>query len=137
METHMAQTPRRPSPHLSADLKGRLMSTSEGRQRFPDLLQSTFGDKAVIGFERYGRVLGAVVPMEAIRLLAGFDDSVDDATRDRITKTAKALIREVPAEAEMCGIADFDFEDEMIDVDRVKEDRKVQAKKRRPNARQS
>lgn len=89
--------------------KARIVSTSEGRQRFPDLLQTCFGDKAVIGFDRYGRALGAVVPMEAVRLLAGYDDSVDPHVRKTIAMTAEALLREVPAEAEMCGIADFDI----------------------------
>lgn len=91
--------------------QARLISTTEGRQRFPDLLQTCFGDKAVIGFDRYGRALGAVVPMEAIRLLAGYDQSVDPRVRETIELTARALLSKVPAEAEMCGIQDVGLEE--------------------------
>ena len=97
--------------------QARLVSTTEGRQRFPDLLQTCFGDKAVIGFDRYGRALGAVVPMEAVRLLAGYDQAVDPGVRDTITRTARALLREVPAEVLMCGIEDVGLEEGMVDPD--------------------
>src|SRR5688500_13528950 len=48
-------------PRSHSDSQGPLYSTTEGRQRFPDFLQTSYGDKAVIGFGRYGRALGAVV----------------------------------------------------------------------------
>ena len=35
-------------PELGSDDQGALYSTTEGRQRFPDFLQTTFGNKAVI-----------------------------------------------------------------------------------------
>ena len=95
--------------------QARLLSTTEGRQRFPDLLQTCFGDKAVIGFDRYGRAMGAVVPMEAVRLLAGYRDAVDPHVRDTIASTAQSLLRQLPAEVEMCGIQDFDLEEGMVD----------------------
>lgn len=75
-----------------------LYSTTEGRQRFPDLLQTIYGEKAIIGFDRYGRALGAVVPIEAVRMLAGFSD-VDDDIRRRIEKTAKSLLSELSGHA--------------------------------------
>lgn len=67
-----------------------IVSTSEGRQRFPDILQTSFGDKAVIGFDRYGRALGAIVPIEAVMLLAG--GHVDEDIRKRIQDGAKLLL---------------------------------------------
>lgn len=73
-------------------------STTDGRQRFPDILQVTYGDKAVIGFDRYGRALGAVVPVEAVRMLAGFSDNVDDDVRQRIQRAATALLAQLPSE---------------------------------------
>jgi len=67
-------------------------STTDGRQRFPDILQVSYGEKAVIGFDRYGRALGAVVPMEAVQMLAGRLDAVDDDVRERIERAARALL---------------------------------------------
>lgn len=67
-------------------------STTDGRQRFPDILQVSYGEKAVIGFDRYGRALGAVVPIEAVQMLAGCLDNVDEDVRDRIERAAKALL---------------------------------------------
>ncbi|MBI1251476.1 MAG: hypothetical protein GC189_08395 [Alphaproteobacteria bacterium] len=74
-------------------------STSEGRAKFPDLLQSSFGDKKIIGFDRYGRIMGAVVPIEAVRMLAGLSDHVEEDTRSRIQKTARHLLAQLPNEA--------------------------------------
>lgn len=70
-------------------------STTDGRQRFPDILQVTYGDKSVIGFDRYGRALGAVVPIEAVRILAGRHDAVDERLRDHIERAASALLAEL------------------------------------------
>lgn len=70
-------------------------STTDGRQRFPDILQVSYGEKAVIGFDRYGRALGAVVPMEAVLMLAGSTDKVDKGVRDRIERAAQALLDKV------------------------------------------
>jgi len=67
-------------------------STTDGRQRFPDILQTSYGEKAVIGFDRYGRALGAVVPMEAVEMLAGAIDNVDEDVRGRIKRAAQALL---------------------------------------------
>ena len=70
-------------------------STTDGRQRFPDILQVSYGEKAVIGFDRYGRALGAVVPMEAVLMLAGKTEHVDQGVRDRIERGAKALLSKI------------------------------------------
>lgn len=76
-----------------------IFSTSQGRAIFPELLQSAFGDKRVIGFDRYGRIMGAVVPIEAVRLLAGLEADVEEDTRMRIIKAARALLSQIPQEA--------------------------------------
>jgi hypothetical protein len=67
-------------------------STTDGRQQLHDILQDIYGDKAVIGFDRYGRVVGAVVPMEAVAMLAGRTDYVDDYTQERIQRAAQKLM---------------------------------------------
>ena len=70
-------------------------STTDGRQRFPDILQVSYGEKAVIGFDRYGRALGAVVPMEAVLMLAGKTQDVDEDVKLRIERAAQKLLQEV------------------------------------------
>lgn len=119
----MAQPPRRIASAALAQQRGKLLSTSDGRKQFPALLQTCYGHKAVIGFDRYGLALGAVVPMEAVRLLAGFGDCVSAYDRQRIAEQAQALLREVPVEVEMCGMDDYHLEDGVIGADQVKSDR--------------
>jgi len=64
-------------------------STTDGRQRFPDILQVSYGEKAVIGFDRYGRALGAVL------MLAGKTQDVDEDVKLRIERAAQKLLQEV------------------------------------------
>lgn len=42
------------------------VTTTEGRQRLPDLIQSVYGEKRVIVFRRYGRDLAALVPLDML-----------------------------------------------------------------------
>ena len=70
----------------------RFCTTTEGRQQLPSILQDSFGLKSITGLHRYGRPLGAIIPIEAVRLLAGFPDAVDDATKLRIKNTALNLL---------------------------------------------
>lgn len=44
----------------------RRITTTEGRQRLPDLIQEVYGEKCVIVFHRYGRELAALVPLEML-----------------------------------------------------------------------
>lgn len=90
----------KPASPKTAAGKKIVYSTTDGRQRFPDILQVTYGDKAVIGFDRYGRALGAVVPMEAVRMLAGLDSDVDEDIRSRIERAATALLAEMATNGE-------------------------------------
>jgi hypothetical protein len=62
----------------------RFCSTTEGRQGLPDILHDSFGLKSITGFHRYGRALGAIIPIEAVRMLAGYPDTVDEGTKLRI-----------------------------------------------------
>lgn len=83
-----------------------LVSTTEGRARLPDLLQTSFGEKTVFGFERYGRAVGALVPMEAVRMLANLGEHVDADVRARIQRAAIKLLHETPNEAERLGLTE-------------------------------
>lgn len=78
--------------------EARMMSTTDGRQRLPDVLQRIYGEKGIVGFERYGRVIAVAVPLEAIRMLA--DDAVDAGTQERIRKAAQNLIQSLNQEKE-------------------------------------
>ena len=71
-------------------------STTIGRAKFAEFLQMTFGEKTVFGFDRYGRALGALVPMEAVKMLAGRE--VDPDVRRRIERSAQELLRQAPVE---------------------------------------
>jgi hypothetical protein len=109
--------------------EGRIFTTTEGRQKFPDILQTSYGEKAVIGFGRYGRALGAVVPMEAVRLLAGFEGAVDEDIRARIQRTARSLLQDLPTEAKLCGLSDgSEGLVEIEDVEAARASRKVNKK---------
>lgn len=100
-----------------------LFSTTEGRARFPDFLQMSFGDKAVIGFDRYGRVIGAIVPMEAVQMLAG--ETVDADVSARIRRAAQTLVREAPGNAAPIP---------MSEVRAAREERRLPAARRKRRA---
>ena len=127
----MPHTRREGRSALNSKDQGTLYSTTEGRQKFPDILQTSYGDKSVIGFGRYGRALGAVVPMEAVRVLAGFDDCVDEDVKRRIQRTARSLLEILPSEAALCGIADEAAEEpELTTLEDLQERRKHRSTKR-------
>lgn len=71
-----------------------VVPTTHGRKHFPDLIQDSYGNKSITGFDRYGRFLGAIVPPEAIYLLAE-EGEVDDYARERIKSYAKVLLDEL------------------------------------------
>jgi len=60
-------------------------------------MQLSYGEKAVLGFDRHGKVLGAIVPMEAIKIIAGRGDEVHDFIRDQIVDAAAQLLAQAPA----------------------------------------
>jgi len=47
-------------------VSARRVTTTEGRQRLPDLIQQVYGEKCVIVFHRYGRDLAALVPLDML-----------------------------------------------------------------------
>ena len=93
-------------------------STSEARQKFAEIIQDTYGDKAIVAFERYGKPLGALVPMEALLLLAGGAHGIDSATEGRVRDSAYNVLvelglvqpspHEAPGGVEVIGISDID-----------------------------
>ena len=73
-----------------------VLSTSEARANFAEALETAQVDNALIGFDRYGRTVAALVPVEAIYMLAGFGRLVDPATRKQIEQGAVAFAHSVP-----------------------------------------
>lgn len=69
----------------------RSFSTSEGRANFALALETAGREKTVVGFDRYGQLVAALVPVEAVQMLAGEGD-VDPAVRAKIVRMAKAFL---------------------------------------------
>lgn len=76
--------------------KTSVLSTSEARANFAEALETAQVDNALIGFDRYGRTVAALVPVEAIYMLAGLGRLVDPATRKQIEEGAIAFAHTVP-----------------------------------------
>lgn len=76
--------------------KPRTLSTSEARANLADVLETTHAEDAVIGFDRYGRTVAVLVPVEAVYMLAGLGRLVPPATRKRIEEGAALFARSAP-----------------------------------------
>lgn len=76
--------------------KAQVYSTSEARANFAEALETAQVDSAVIGFDRYGRTVAALVPIEAIYMLAGLGKRVPAATRKAIEAGALDFVNNVP-----------------------------------------
>lgn len=70
------------------------------------MVQKSYGEKSILGFNRYGRFLGALVPPEAVMLLA--EEEVDDATRKRIRAFASKLMTELNQRSTPLEFVDLD-----------------------------
>lgn len=71
-------------------------STSEARANFAETLETVQAESAVIGFDRYGRTVAALVPIEAVYILAGMGASVAPDMRNRIHGAASDFVDQVP-----------------------------------------
>jgi hypothetical protein len=76
--------------------KAQVYSTSEARANFAEALETAQVENAVIGFDRYGRTVAALVPVEAIYILAGLDDRIAPAVREEIRKGSLQFVESVP-----------------------------------------
>ena len=77
--------------------KARVYSTSEARANFAEALETAQVDNAVIGFDRYGRTIAALVPVEAIYMLAGKGQMIAPAVRQEIEAYALQFVESVPS----------------------------------------
>ncbi len=81
--------------------KARVYSTSEARANFAEALETAQVDNAVIGFDRYGRTIAALVPVEAISMLAGKGHLIAPAVREEIESFSRQFIQSVPSRVSM------------------------------------
>jgi hypothetical protein len=72
-------------------------STSAGRANLARALETTDREKTVVGFDRYNRPVAALVPIEAVSILAGQGEEVDPAVRAKIVRMAKLFVSSLPA----------------------------------------
>ncbi|MFZ2031479.1 MAG: hypothetical protein WAU68_14295 [Vitreimonas sp.] len=86
--------------------KKRTISTSEARANFAEALGMAQEESTVIGFDRYGKLVAALVPIDAVRMLAGRSEDVEPSVRGKIERmsriflTAQATLRPAPAARE-------------------------------------
>lgn len=69
--------------------RSRSFSTSHARANFARALETTDREKTVVGFARYQRTVAALVPVEAVLMLAGQSDEVKPDVREHITRMAR------------------------------------------------
>jgi hypothetical protein len=94
------KVPRKKAPARASKAKeAPLLSTSEARANFAEALETAQVDNAIIGFGRYGRTVAALVPVEAIYMLAGMSRDIDVNTRREIEKGAASFAESVPYRA--------------------------------------
>lgn len=93
-----SREPRGKAPARAKQAKAAapLLSTSQARAHFAEALETAQVENAVIGFDRYGRTVAALVPVEAIYMLAGMGKMIDRETRKDIEKGALAFAHSVP-----------------------------------------
>ena len=70
----------------------RVLSTSEARANFAENLETAKTEAAIIGFDRYGSTVAALVPVEAVYILAGAGAKVPADKRKQIVEEAKLFI---------------------------------------------
>ncbi|HYD88561.1 MAG TPA: hypothetical protein VEA80_13895 [Vitreimonas sp.] len=67
-------------------------STSEGRANLARALETTDQEKTVVGFARYNTPIAALVPIEAVRMLAGQEGEIEPAVRAKIVRMARLFL---------------------------------------------
>jgi hypothetical protein len=77
--------------------KARVYSTSEARANFAEALETAQVDNAVIGFDRYGRTIAALVPVEAVYMLAGMGHMIAPGVREEIASFSQQFVQTVPS----------------------------------------
>jgi len=69
------------------------ISTSEARANFAEALGLAQEESTVIGFDRYGKLVAALVPIDAVRMLAGRGEDVTPAVRNKIERMSRVFLQ--------------------------------------------
>ncbi|MBI3437628.1 MAG: hypothetical protein HY054_03065 [Proteobacteria bacterium] len=72
--------------------KKQTISTSEARANFAEALDLAQEESTVIGFDRYGKLVAALVPIDAVRMLAGRGEEVEPAVRGKIERMSRIFL---------------------------------------------
>lgn len=73
--------------------KKQTISTSEARANFAEALGLAQEESTVIGFDRYGKLVAALVPIDAVRMLAGRGEDVTPALRNKIERMSRVFLQ--------------------------------------------
>ena len=73
--------------------KTQTLSTSHARANVADALGMAQEQSTVIGFDRYGKLVAAVVPIDAVRMLAGRAKEVAPGVRAKIERMAASMLQ--------------------------------------------
>jgi hypothetical protein len=73
-----------------------MFSTSHARANFAKSLETTHLQNTVIGFERYGHPVAALVPIDGIRMLAGQGGDVAPEVRAKLMRMARLFVMNLP-----------------------------------------
>lgn len=77
--------------------KKRTISTSEARKNFAAALQLVHEEKLIIGFDRYTQSVAALVPIEAVYILAGRGDELGAKEVEALERGAQAFLHTFPS----------------------------------------
>jgi hypothetical protein len=72
--------------------KKQTISTSEARANFAEALGLAQEESTVIGFDRYGKLVAALVPIDAVRMLAGRSEDVEPSVRSKIERMSRIFL---------------------------------------------
>lgn len=91
--------------------KKQTLSTSKARANFAEALGMAQEENTVIGFDRYGKLVAAVVPIDAVRMLAGRSADVDPAVRAKIERMSRIFLHAAPQKIDAVREERASFED--------------------------
>jgi cyanophycinase-like exopeptidase len=118
---------------LARAAKKQMLSTSQARANFAEALGMAHEENTVIGFDRYGKLVAAVVPIDAVRMLAGRSNEVEPAVRSKIERMSRIFLHAAPQEVEAVSQEAAQFEPKP--KERRKRKHKREKKKRAKAAR--
>lgn len=87
---------RKKAAARSPQRRSQILSTSEARANFAEALEMAQVDNAIIGFDRYGRPIAILAPVEAVLMLAGHGDEVSPRKREAIKESARLFAANMP-----------------------------------------